>query len=400
MIHDIPIRPGRQEDGGTSSRLQAQTQSQVDLAVRFGAFAALCDDRQQLLDEACRVAAEGLEAGFAKLLVYRADERCFVLQAGVGWREGLVGQERLDSDTGTAAGFAWHSGGSVVSNDMVAEGRFRMPGLLAEHGIGSSINVVVAGEAGCAAFGVLEVEGRGRGEFRVEDVGFLQLLAHSLAAAVGRVAGQALHEAEGARDALDHQVSLMEMHHRVRNDLQGVCASVGAEARRVADTAQRQGFGRISGRVLALAGLYDHLLGTGAGREVEFGGYLRTLCRRIVEAGALEARSIDLHVETEAVAMPRRRALSLAVAVNELVSNAAEHAFVGRHFGRITVALRATEGGGAVLSVADSGCAFAGPRPGGAGLGFVEHLVQQAGGVLEREDDGGTTWRIVLGADG
>ncbi len=399
MMHDLSRRLGwqrRRDDGASSPRACGQ----MGLAARFGAFAARCDDLQPLLDEGCRVAAEGLAARFAKLLVHRAEERRFVLQAGVGWREGLVGQARLDADTGTAAGFAWHSGQPVLSNDIVAEGRFRVPGLLAEHGIGCSINVVVPGEAGGPAFGVLEVEGRGRGGFRVEDATFLQLLAHSLAAGVARIAGRALQEAQGARDALDHQLSLCEMHHRVRNDLQAVCASLGLEARGVADPAQRQGLGRISGRVLALAGLYDHLLGPGGAQEVEFGGYLRTLCRRIVEAGGLDARSIDLHVETQAVAMSRRRALSLAVAVNELVSNAAEHAFVGRQFGRITVSLRTTTLGGAVLTVADQGRGFFGPRPGGAGLGFVERLVRQAGGVLAREDGDGTLWRIALAAEG
>jgi len=51
-----------------------------------------------------------------------------------------------------------------------------------------------------------------------------------------------------------------------------------------------------------------------------------------------------------------------------------------------------------VLSVGDDGRGFAGPRPGGAGLGFVERLVRQAGGTLAREDGGGTLWRIALPA--
>jgi two-component sensor histidine kinase len=422
MAYDLPrplAWPKRQVARQEALRARGSARRQMRLAAQFSRFAAGCHDVQPLLDEACCVAAAGLMSEFAKLLVYRHDERGFVLQAGTGWRDGLVGHARLDADTGTAAGFAWHTGQSVVSNDIVAEGRFRVPDILAEHGIGSSINVVVPGPGWDAddggsgggdegdggggagsAFGVLEVEGPGRGDFTADDVCFLQIVAYSLAGAVGRRAARALREEQGVRDALAHQESLREMHHRMRNDLQGICSSLDWEARR-AGAVQREGFGRIIGRVLALAELYDQLLGASMADEVEFGAYLRALCGRIAEAGGLASRSIELRVEAQPLAMPRARALQLAVAVNELVSNAAEHAFAGRH-GRISVGLLAADGagggsgGGAVLSVSDDGCGFAGPRAGGAGLGFVERLVGQAGATLEREDSGGTLWRITL----
>jgi two-component sensor histidine kinase/putative methionine-R-sulfoxide reductase with GAF domain len=405
MVYDVPARliwPKGQGDEARVPHGADSARRRMRLVARFGRFAAAgSDDVQALLDEACCVAADGLASGFAKLLVYLPGERAFVLQAGVGWHDGLVGHARLDADIGTAAGFAWHSGRSVVSNDIVAEGRFRVPPILVEHGIGSSINVVVptAGGDDEAAFGVLEVEGPGRGDFTADDVCFLQAIAHSLAAALGRRAQRLLHEEQAAREALHHQLSLREVHHRVHNDLQGLRSSVGVEARRTADRAQREGFGRISGRVLALAGLYDQLLGASVADEVELGAYLRALCGRIAEAGGLESRSIELRVEVEAVTMPRGRALPLAVAVNELVSNAAEHAFVGRRFGRITVGLLAAgEDGrcGPVVTVADDVCGFDGPRPDGVGLGFVERLVQHAGGMLGRDDDGGTRWHIAL----
>ncbi len=275
-----------------------------------------------------------------------------------------------------------------------------MPAILAEHGIGSSINVAIPGGGGnaTAAFGVLEVESPKRGCFTVEDVCFLQVIARSLAAALG-LAERGLHEEHAVREALDHQLSLREMHHRVRNDLQGLISIVSMEARHAMDEAQRRSLERITGRVLALAGLYDQLLGASIADEVELGGYLRALCGRIAEAGGFRSRSIELLVEVEAVAMPRSRALSLAVAVNELVSNAAEHAFVGRRFGRVTIGLVAGSADrrhGPVLTIADDGCGLEGPRLDGVGLGFVERLLQHAGGTLERDDDDGTRWRIAL----
>ena len=437
--------PGSTEPGSAGRRMR--------LVAEFGLFASGCDDVQRLLDEACRVAAEGLESRFTKLLAYQPGEGCFVLRAGTGWRDGLVGHARLHADVGTAAGFAWRTGQSVVSNDIVAGGRFRVPGILTDHGIGSSVNVVVPGSGvededaeddaedgdaqdgdaqdgdaqdggaengdaqdgalpgglpgalpgggggGGLAFGVLEVEAPGRGDFTTDDVCFLQVVANSLAAALARGRARARREAGARRRALAHQLALREVHHRVRNDLQGICSSLDREARR-AEAGHREGLGRISARVFALVELYDHLLGAGVADRVEFGVYLRALCARIAAAGALADRSIALRVEAQPMMMPCERVLPLAVALNELVSNSVEHAFAGRPGaggGTILVSLRAEEPGGvAVLSVGDDRRGFGGPGTGGVGLDFVERFVRQAGGTLARGEGGGTLWRITL----
>ena len=376
----------------------AGLQRKLRLAAEFSMFAARSDDWQTLLDETCRIAAEGVGTTFAKLLVYQQDERAFVLQAGVGWREGIVGQVRLDADTGTAAGFAWHSGQPIMSNDLVTEGRFRVPEILVAHGIVRSINVVVRGY-GEAAFGILEVESPEPGEFAAYDVWFLQLLAHSLAAAIGQGARQACYDEQTARSTNDHQMSLRELQHRVRNDLQGICCVVASEARRATDPRQREGFGRVNRRVLALAVLYDHLLGEGVDDSVDVGAYLHSLCDRVADASDLSARAIELCADMQPLTMSLGRAVRLAVAVNELVANAAKHAFPDERPGRITVRLLAKGDDGTgcpVLTIADDGCGFNGPRPGSAGLSFVESLAHQAGGVLAREDGTGTRWRIKL----
>lgn len=402
MVYDVPSRlvwPKGQRNGVKSLHMVDHARRQMQAAAQFSRFAADCDDVQVLLDEACCVAADGLAVGLAKVLVYLPVEQAFVLQAGIGWRDGIVGHARLDADTGTTAGFTWHTGRSVVSNDIVAEGRFRIPAILAEHGVGSSINVAIpAVDDDVEAFGVLEVEGPRAGDFTMEDVCFLQIVAQSLAAAL-RLLERRLQEERGVGEALDHRLSLREMYHRVRNDLQGLSSSVSLEMRSTTDKAQREGFGRIGGRVLALGGLYDQLLGASIADEVELGGYLRALCGRIAEAGGFAARSIELLVDVEAVTLPRGRALPLAVAVNELVSNAAEHAFIGRRFGRITISLVAGGGNGRcgpVLTIADDGCGFNGPCPEDVGLGYVKRLLRHAGGTLNYEDDGGTRWRIAL----
>src|SRR5690348_5671287 len=47
-----------------------------------------------LLDDACRVASEGCDAPFAKVLEHLPLEGQFIVRAGIGWKPGVVGQAR------------------------------------------------------------------------------------------------------------------------------------------------------------------------------------------------------------------------------------------------------------------------------------------------------------------
>ena len=364
------------------------------LAARYAVMAGQSDDLPALQQEACRIGAEGLEADFAKLLAYQAADHSFLVQAGVGWRPGVVGRSRLEADTGTAAGFTWHTGQSVISNTLANDARFQTPGLLAEHGLARSINIPVPGD-GPAPFGVLEVESSQGGTFVTDDLCFLQLIAHSLSAARNRLVRQRLHDEQATRDADERRLSLHEMQHRIRNDLQGICSSLDREARSL-EGGRRSGYDRVIRRVVALAGLYDHLLGVQAGKPVEMDAYLNLLCRKIAAASDLASRNITLAVDAQPFGMPIDQAGRLAIAVNELVANAAEHAFPGERAGTITVRLSTQDAGCPVVSVSDDGCGFRGVRPGSAGLSFVDRLVCGLGGVLTRLDGVGTEWRIAL----
>ena len=367
---------------------------QLRLAMQFAELAACSNDLQTLQHEICRVAAEGLRVTFAKLLVYQEDERAFVLQAGVGWRKDIIGTARLDADAGTAAGFAWLSKQPIISNDLVYERRFRVPTLLAEYKIIRCINVVVLGSPE-EAYGVLEVESPEPGHFTESDVSFLQLLTQNLASAMDRISVQE----KVAQSILEHGLLLHELQHRVRNDLQVIYSVLVTEARKTADPLERTGFDRVSRRVMALGGLYDHLLGLSGTDKVDMGAYLQSLCGKIATAADLPSRAITLEVDTDYLKMAPDHAVRLAVVINELVTNAVEHAFPERTSGRIIVTLRAKGADGTgppVVTVMDDGCGFQGPRPGSSGLTFVERLTHQAGAVLDREDGGGTRWNIRL----
>lgn len=163
---------------------------QLAALMRFNNLAHRESDLGFLLQEACRSAAEGVGAGFAGVLQYRADEHAFVLQAGVGMQARFVGRVRIAADLGTTAGLAWHTGQPVHFRHFAAGGRVCMLDTAIGHGVCRLVSVPVHGK-GEEMFGVLEVGSDEAGEFAQGDLAFLQELADGIGAAVKRHADRA-----------------------------------------------------------------------------------------------------------------------------------------------------------------------------------------------------------------
>lgn len=142
-------------------------------------------DLEFFLQEICRTAAEGVDAGFVGVLQYRADEQALVLQAGVGMPARLVGRARVAADLGTTAGLAWHTKRPVSFRGSAAVSRIRMSDAATGCGVRRLVSVPVHGEDE-EAFGVLEVGSAEAGEFAPCDLLFLRVLADSTTEAVKR----------------------------------------------------------------------------------------------------------------------------------------------------------------------------------------------------------------------
>ena len=67
----------------------------------------------------------------------------FVLRAGVGWQEGLVGQVTVSAGTNSQAGYALLCKEPVIVNDLRTEERFNGPPLLRDHGVVSGMSVII-----------------------------------------------------------------------------------------------------------------------------------------------------------------------------------------------------------------------------------------------------------------
>jgi signal transduction histidine kinase len=157
---------------------------QQALLAELGHRALAANTLDELLQEAARLLALGLETSFCKILEYLPDKGTLLVRAGVGWEDHVIGVATVGADLNSPAGYALHTGKPVIANDLAKERRFRTPRLLRRHGIQRAINVILS--TGGKPFGVLEADSEIGGTFTEHDIDFLQGAANLLGVAIER----------------------------------------------------------------------------------------------------------------------------------------------------------------------------------------------------------------------
>lgn len=352
---------------------------QQRLVATFGTEALRAGDFGDLLQEAARVAAEGLGVELAKVLEYIPREDALLIRAGIGWRDGVVGVIKFGADTASPAGFALKTGEPVISNHLSDEPRFRTPQIMAEHGVRRAVNVIVRGDGIGPAFGVLEADTRDEtASFSPDDVAFLQALANTLGLAVDRERDRA------ARDML-----MREVHHRVKNSLQIAQTVLLLQARAAGAEAAKEHLEEAARRVITIAAVHERLYGGPEIGRVAIAAYLGALVEDIHASSGAEAagRAVGLEVEPEHehASWDADRATTLGLIATELVTNALK-------YGAGKVAVRFDPGGSgaaATLVVEDEGTGppadFDPTRSRGLGMRLLTALLR--GGALEVRRD-------------
>ena len=358
---------------------------QQTLVAEFGRFALRSTTLDAILAEACRVAAAGLETPLAKVLEPLNGGESFLVRAGCGWKQGVVGHATIGGDLESPAGFAFKTGEPVISNHLAEEKRFRTPQLMADHGVQRAINVLIRGDS--EPLGVLEADSRDPGAFSPDEVHFLQALANTLGNAIEKERSRAQIESLNAdlEQALkDKDLLTREVDHRVKNSLTMIGSMLAMQARQTGSEEVKEVLEQATTRVMTIARIHDQLYRSSTVATVEFGTYLENLCEDI---GASLARpDATLRVLTDQFELPVKLAVPLGLCTAEMITNALKYALRQEGPSQVSVRCR-KEPSEIVLSVTDDGPGlpegFDPATSKGLGMRLVRSFTRQLDGALE-----------------
>lgn len=110
----------------------------------FGEFALRSNDVQAILTEGCRLISGTLGADLAKIMEIEPDQNTALVRAGVGWRPGIVGEQRVSLSGDTSEAYAIREGKPITTPDISNETRFDIPDFMHEHGVLALVNVPIS----------------------------------------------------------------------------------------------------------------------------------------------------------------------------------------------------------------------------------------------------------------
>jgi len=391
-------------DDGAKVRKLLRQQTAI---AHFGSFALREGDLLKVLTEASRVCAESLSVPYAKVCRYRAAENDLVIEAGHGWKVGVIGTIE-SADPSSPQGQAFVTGQPSICNDVRKDINFELPGLYAAHGIVSTVDVVIHVKDDAKPYGVLEIDNDRQHDYDQHDIDFLTGFANVLAEAVATSARTATLQNTIAqmkalvrdKDRLLNQKSVLaeELQHRVRNNLQLVYGMLSKQLGDTADVAGQRGIRAIARRVSTLAQVYDHLLGAGMTRTIDFGSYVKSLCINLADIQGAPDGTVTLTCDSERCILDLDVVTALGIIVAEVVTNSYDHAFPGGK-GSIIVSVQSAfpDVNTMTMTISDDGQGFKTQTESKRhGLGLVRRLVQQIRGIASLESENGTVWTIKI----
>lgn len=205
------------------------------------------------------------------------------------------------------------------------------------------------------------------------------------------------------RQALDERDTLLrhkdmligEINHRVKNSFQMVASLLNLQGRKAAPET-REALQVAIGRIYAIARVHALLYAKGGVDSVEFGAYLGDVCANLAASFGVDGRRRTLVVEADSIRVSVDIALSLATAVNELVTNALWHAFDANQTGTVWVQFQRKEDGRLSLTVADDGRGLPKRMSSGLGMQIVSSIAEGLKADLEIGRTSGTRFTLTL----
>lgn len=188
----------------------------------------------------------------------------------------------------------------------------------------------------------------------------------------------------------ERDLLLREIEHRTKNNFAMVSGLIDMQRRRSESAEIKEALAGVLGRIDSFSRAHTHLHNAGGDvGAVAMRNYISDLSEALAQALTLQG-GVTLESDADDAVMDHDRAVTIGLLINELVTNAAKHAFTGRDRGAVEIKFRKTENGWR-LTVADDGIgidpAKAERAKGGLGQRLVDAFARQANGALAIDSD-------------
>lgn len=202
---------------------------------------------------------------------------------------------------------------------------------------------------------------------------------------------------ETLKASLDEKsILIMEIHHRVKNNLQIISGLIRLQSRQITNQQALDALRECETRVITMALVHESLYQSGNLANIRAQRHITNLANTLLMSDERDIK-VNLEVDVDDIPLDMNTAVPASLIINELVINSLKYAFRGRGSGTIRIGLHKMEDGCLELVVADDGVGIPPElditRITSLGLKLVTRLVQdQLRGTLSLYSDNGTAF--------
>lgn len=293
---------------------------------------------EEILHLIVEMAARMLDVKTCALMLIDADTGDLVISAAHSAGPAYLNRPHLKVGDGIT-GLVARTGKPICVVDVQHEPRFLSKEMAAQEGLRALLSVPLTVRD--RVIGVFNCYKGQPYQFADSEIQLLTTLANQTALAI-----------ENANLVVRSAI-LREMHHRVKNNLQTIAMLLRLQLRDGREVSGREVLTETIQRILSIAAVHEMLSVEGF-RLINLRQLLERVTQNLTHVMSRPAFQLTVAVRGDDVFLTSQQATSLALAVNELLQNAVEHAFPERSEGRVEIRLSRHDAG-VVLEVEDDG---------------------------------------------
>ncbi|WP_292367608.1 PAS domain S-box protein [Methanoregula sp. UBA64] len=202
---------------------------------------------------------------------------------------------------------------------------------------------------------------------------------------------------ETLKASLDEKsILIMEIHHRVKNNLQIISGLIRLQSRQITSPQALDALRECETRVITMALVHESLYQSGNLANIRAQRHITNLANTLLMSDDRDIK-VALKLDVDDIPLDMNTAVPASLIINELVINSLKYAFKGRGSGTIRIGLHQDADGFLELIVADDGIGIPPEvditRTNSLGLKLVTRLVQdQLKGTVSLHSDNGTAF--------
>ncbi len=198
----------------------------------------------------------------------------------------------------------------------------------------------------------------------------------------------------------EKNVLLMEIHHRVKNNLQVISSLISLQAGKIADSDVHLLYEDLNSRIRAMSFIHERLYQSGTFSRIDFAEYIRLITADLKGTYYAHHGDCDIVFDMDTIELDIVRAVPCGLMLNEMLSNTFKYAFPPSRpeKGMIRIAFRENEDGMIELVVQDNGIGLPESvdpsKKQTLGMSLIYLLTEQLRGTVAIDREGGTQYTV------